>query len=190
MCGRLNVTDSPLVEWICDELGIPFTTQTNKDLRPSQQVDTIAMGSQSPEQITAFWGIKPSWSKKLLINAQAETVADKPTFKHAFASSRCLVPCTGWYEWRDEGGPRKQRYAFTSASDEPFLMAGILFAEGEPTELVTLTTRPTPQCGKIHHRMPVLIPPESVNAWLGGSASQAGELFSLANETSIEIEKR
>ena len=127
MCGRLNVIGDPLAHWVGDVLGVAFTTQTNRDLRPTQTVDTIATIGSGMSQLATTWGIKPSWAKNLIINAQAETVAGKPTFKQAFSSQRCIVPCTGWYEWRAEGGPGKQQYAFSHADGIPFLMAGIWF---------------------------------------------------------------
>ncbi len=57
------------------------------------------------------WGIKPSWAKRIIINAQAETVSIKPTFTHSFEKHRVIVPCSGWYEWREEQG-KKVKYLF------------------------------------------------------------------------------
>jgi putative SOS response-associated peptidase YedK len=81
-----------------------YSVEANADLRPSQSVATIVNNGSSFQQVNALWGIKPNWSKKLIINAQAETVATKPTFKQAFQSQRFLVPCNGWFEWRTEEG--------------------------------------------------------------------------------------
>lgn len=189
MCGRLNVIDDPLVHWISDVLGIEFTTQTNSDLRPTQTVDTITAIGAGVSQLATTWGIKPSWAKKLIINAQAETVAEKPTFKNAFSSQRCIVPCTGWYEWRDEGGARKQQYAFSHADGIPFLMAGIWFDELSQAELVTLTTKPLERCAEIHHRMPLLIDPEHVELWLNGSAAELRPIMIVTGEDQIEIRR-
>jgi putative SOS response-associated peptidase YedK len=75
------------------------------------------------QQLNAEWGLKPNWSKRLLINTQSETVLTKPTFKDAIINHRCLIPCFGWYEWRTEHG-KKQKYLFSNSSSEPFLIAG------------------------------------------------------------------
>lgn len=91
MCGRMNVTDSPLNQWVSETFGINFKAKTNTDLRPSQ------------------------------------TVAEKMTFKQAFSLHRCLIPCSGWYEWRAEMGAKKTKYLFTQADKTPLLMAGICF---------------------------------------------------------------
>jgi putative SOS response-associated peptidase YedK len=189
MCGRLNVVDDPLVHWICEVLGVEFTTQTNRDLRPTQTLDTIAATDSGARQLAATWGIKPPWAKKLIINAQAETVAEKPTFKKAFSSQRCIVPCTGWYEWRDEGGPRKQQYAFSHVDGIPLLMAGIWFDQPDRTDLVTLTTQPLERCAAIHHRMPLLIDPEQVGLWLSGPTADLTPIMSINSDDHIAINR-
>ena len=188
MCGRLNVTDDPLVQQICDFLGIDFSTTTNIDLRPTQQASTLIMQNGSIQQLNSSWGIKPDWSKKILINAQTETVANKKTFRHAFESSRCIVPCSGWYEWRDEGGKRKQQYLFEHASHQPFYMAGLLFEQAK-YPFVTLTVKPNKKCGEIHNRMPLLIEPECIEQWLGARPEQLGSLMAPLSEDIISISK-
>lgn len=187
MCGRLNVIDDPLVHWICNVLGVEFTTQTNRDLRPTQTVDTIAATGSGAGQLATTWGIKPSWAKKLIINAQAETVAEKPTFKKAFSSHRCIVPCTGWYEWRDEGGPRKHQYAFSHIDGIPFLMAGMWFDQPKQAGLVTLTTKPLDRCAEIHHRMPLLIDPEHLELWLNGPTAELDPIMTTNCDDHIAI---
>ncbi|WP_052481032.1 SOS response-associated peptidase [Gilvimarinus agarilyticus] len=188
MCGRLNVVDDPLTQWVCDALGIEFSTTTNTDLRPTHQVATVGAPDAALQQVDTVWGIKPSWSKSLLINAQAETVAEKRTFKRAFAESRCVVPCTGYYEWRDEGGKRKQKYSFTRADGEPLLMAGIYYP-GDDNALVTLTTAPNQRLAEYHHRMPVFILPGEVDAYLKGTATDALPLCTAIDGDYFAIDK-
>ena len=101
----------------------------------------------------------------MIFNAKAETVAEKKTFKEAYAQNRCLVPCSGWYEWRDEGGPRKQKYYFSAANNEPLLMAGIRFDEEDTKKLVTLTTDANQDCLPYHARMPVFIAADAISQW-------------------------
>ena len=161
MCGRFAYNKEQITPWAKDTLGVLLDIESNLNASPSQSVAAID-SNNSP--LILNWGIKPSWAKKLLINAQAETVATKPTFKQAFVTRRCVVPMSGWYEWKDEGGPRKQKYYFSAANDEPLLMAGIWYENDSP-ELVTLTTSPNAKCGEIHKRMPVIIPVEGLAHW-------------------------
>lgn len=171
MCGRLNVIDDPLCTWVQDMLGLNFHTETNIDLRPTQTVATISLQKVQSQgklqQLDCSWGIKPEWATRLLINAQAETVREKKTFAKAFKEHRVLVPCSGWYEWRTEGGC-KHMYAFSHPAGEPMLMAGIYYPcheQDKPPQLVTLTTAPTEQCAEFHNRMPLLIPVDAVGYW-------------------------
>ena len=189
MCGRLNVTDSPTAEWVATYLGIDFSTKTNADLRPTQLVSAITKRGVFLEQLNLTWGIKPAWSKKLLINARGETVATTKTFKNAFSQQRCIVPCMGWYEWRDEGGSRKQKYSFTPEDGIPFLMGGIWFETGDLPQLVTLTTYPNERCGQIHNRMPVLISPDKTDLWFNASENEIQPLLEPVSSEFIRIKK-
>lgn len=110
MCGRMNI-DTKLCSVISDVFSINFTTPTNDNLSPSQTVSTIINNGGRTQQLNAEWGLKPNWSKRLLINAQSETVLTKLTFKDAIISHRCLIACSGWYEWCEENG-KKQKYFF------------------------------------------------------------------------------
>ena len=189
MCGRLNVTDDPLVIAICEGLGIKLSIRPNPDLRPTQTVAAIAGHDGHYQQLDLQWGVKPIWAKSLLINAQAETVATKPTFKRAFAEHCCLVSCAGWYEWRDEGGPRKQKYLFSPANSSFFLMAGIYYpGQGsESGQLVTLTTTPNERCGQYHNRMPVLIKPTDIGYWFDSGVNELAPLFTHIADEDIYI---
>lgn len=199
MCGRLNIEEDPLVKWVNHFFGMTFTPKINADLRPTQEVSTIIYQDDALQQLDTQWGIRPGWSKKPIINAQGETASSKKTFKMAFKNHRCLVPCTGWYEWRDEGGPQKQRYSFTHAEGQPFLMAGIWFQsislpeKGGPqkatSQLVTLTTHPNERCGEIHKRMPVLIMPEDAGAWFNGTTEAIQPLIDPIDDKLVKIEK-
>ncbi len=180
MCGRFSVNRaiSPIVSEL---FNTPYNVETNNNLSPSQSVSTLVKGSANYFQVNALWGIKPVWSKKLIINAQSETVATKPTFKQAFQNQRCLIPCNGWFEWRTEEG-KKVKYLFEHTDQVPLFMAGILF-QHEFTELVTLTTKPNFKCGQYHKRMPVLIANEDKDYWFQSSAQEVEPLCQhVANE--------
>jgi len=187
MCGRLNVVADPLSMLVSEMLGINFSTVTNNNLSPSQQVATIYKQPNNYQQIDANWGIQPSWSKRLLINAQSETVATKPTFKSAFAQDRCLVPCSGWFEWRTEEG-KKVKYSFCHENNEPLFMAGILYNPDAP-QLVTLTTSPNQQCGQYHKRMPVLISPNNFDYWFNAKSDELAPLMEANENEFFQIQK-
>lgn len=170
MCGRLNIIDHPLSQMVSDTLGMNFYSQSNSNLCPSESVSAVVQVNEQLSQVNMQWGIQPSWSKRLLINAQSETVASKPTFAQAFAAHRCLIPCSGWYEWRKEGS-KKQKYYFSHVQEQPLYMAGVsYYGSNMQPQVVTLTTKPNPLCEQYHHRMPVLILPEDINTWLHSSS--------------------
>lgn len=181
----MDIDEAPIKEFVRDTLNIELDLRTNHDLRPTQTVATIGNGLQ---QVNATWGIHPAWAKKLLINAQGETVAEKKTFRNAFAESRCLVPCSGWYEWRDEGGPRKQKYHFAAADGNPLLMGGILFPGEEGPKLVTLTINPNQECAEYHNRMPQFVPHQHLEQWLTGSLEEALHLVAPMPDGSVQIQ--
>lgn len=186
MCGRFSVnkTISPIVSEL---FNTHFNVQTNANLSPSQSVSTLVHSNSIYHQVDALWGIKPSWSKKLIINAQAETVAIKPTFRHSFQSQRCLVPCNGWFEWRTEEG-KKVKYLFEHTDKVPLFMAGILF-QHEFTELVTLTTKPNIKCAQYHKRMPVFIANEDKDYWFQSSSQGVEALLQHVSDEMIHVER-
>lgn len=185
MCGRFSVKDS-MNKVVSDLFNVHFEAKTNTDLCPSQTVSAIIKKEQF-NQVNVSWGIKPSWSKKLLINAQSETVNNKPTFKNAFRNHRCLIPCNGWYEWRMEEG-KKVKYYFEHADKEPLYMAGILFPS-EQKELVTLTTSLNPKCSEYHKRMPAIVLPENVDYWFGSNTKHLQPVMLPVHEDLISITK-
>jgi len=189
MCGRLNISDYPLSQMVSDTLGMNFNSRSNTNLCPSESVSAVVQVNEQLNQVNMQWGIQPSWSKRLLINAQSETVATKPTFAQAFAVHRCLIPCSGWYEWRKEGS-KKQKYYFSHAQEQPLYMAGIsYYSTNTQPQVVTLTTKPNSLCEQYHHRMPVLILPEYINAWLHPSnmASNLSPLMSAIPEQYLQV---
>ncbi|MGL6315095.1 SOS response-associated peptidase [Vibrio sp. WXL103] len=189
MCGRLNIIDDPLCTAVTTLLGVTFSTPTNQDLRPTEQVATLIhhpshghLASSEPfsspnhhagfKQINLAWGIQPNWSKRIIINAQAESVANKVTFRNAFQQARVIVPCSGWYEWATHAGVKK-RYLFAQPNGSPVWIAGIAF---DDSKLVTLTTSANAQCADYHHRMPLLLEDGQLDTWLAGSVQEAHRL--------------
>jgi len=195
MCGRFNIVDEPLVKFTSDLLGLEFNTSSNSNVCPSDSIATVTSIDNKTVQINANWGIKPSWAKKLLINAQSETIDTKKTFQHAYRNNRCVIPFSGWYEWKTKTPDKhsttkksqKQKYLFDKGTDALF-MAGILF-EKENTnqfELVSLTTVANEICLPIHHRMPLLINHLDVQDWLTKETADI-ERLRLSNTYDINI---
>jgi putative SOS response-associated peptidase YedK len=125
------------------------------------------------------WGLIPSWAKGprigiTLINARAETAAEKPAFRAAFKKRRCLIPAAGFYEWRATGGRQKQPYHIRLKGGRTLAFAGLWEcwhdAEGRPVESCTiLTTTADAVVRPLHERMPVILAPEDFAAWLDPS---------------------
>ena len=133
------------------------------------------------------WGLIPSWADDpgigaRMINARSETVAEKPSFRRAFKERRCLIPADGFYEWqRTSGG--KQPYYLRTKSGRPFAFAGLWESwDGDGSEIhscTILTTDANDLVGEVHHRMPVILPPETTSCgWTLTSGSRANSYLS------------
>ncbi|GHF54625.1 DUF159 family protein [Streptomyces mashuensis] len=145
------------------------------------------------------WGLVPSWAKDLaagakMINARAETVAEKPAYRRAFAKRRCLLPADGFYEWvtvpaTEHRKACKQPYFITPADGQVMAMAGLYefwrdpAAGDDPAAWVAtctiLTTEAEDAAGRIHPRMPLAIAPDDWDAWLDPAHEDPAELRAL-----------
>ncbi len=122
------------------------------------------------------WGMIPSWSKEFksnfaTFNARVETVAEKPTFRNAWAKShRCLIPMAGYYEWRGEKGSKQPVY-ITDRNSGVIVVAGLYEQWGSNGQLscTMLTTAADQELAPIHPRMPIMLTQESAREWLAGS---------------------
>lgn len=139
------------------------------------------------------WGLVPAWSsgpdsRFTMINAKAETIDEKPAYKKAFQSRRCLIPCDGFYEWQTSSVKRqtaKQPYYICKQDRSLFALAGIWESwqgsgESQPlTSFSIITTDATPFMQDIHHRMPVILSPDLFDSWLSETNNNPGKLKSL-----------
>jgi putative SOS response-associated peptidase YedK len=140
-----------------------------------------------PLQVSCAWHV-PSWAKEpaigsRLINARAETVAEKPAFRAAFKARRCLIPTSGFYEWQATGGKQKQPYLIRMRDGRPFALAGLWERwQGGDGGLVEtcaiLTTTANEVVRPVHERMPVIVARADFVAWLDPRTS-AAELHAL-----------
>jgi putative SOS response-associated peptidase YedK len=186
MCGRMNVSDDPNVQAFMDALGMPIYPEPNPDLRPTDETLLIIPEKSGMTAKTMSWGIQPSWSKQLLINAKSETIAEKPTFKSAFNLHRGLVVCSGWYEWKDEGGKKKQKYLIQHSLKQPMLMAAVYYPV--TNQFVTLTTSPSDKLKQVHHRTPLIIHGDEMDIWLNGTQEDTLPLMHSLRDAEVEFQ--
>lgn len=183
MCGRFVSTSPP------DELAAYFgataapeaSLEPNYNVAPTQDVLAVVEDGGERHLDAFFWGLVPSWAKDVkigsrMINARAETLAEKSAFKKSFETRRCLVPASGFYEWKKLGGgskPKKQPMFIARADGEPLAFAGLWSVwrgpdkDQEPLRSLTIvTTTPNRLMASVHDRMPVILPEEHWTTWL------------------------
>ena len=143
-------------------------------IRPTDRASVIRKGSGGLEEANLRWGLIPSWAKDpkigvQCINARAETISEKPSFREAFQKRRCLVPADGFWEW-ETIGKKKIPWKFTRPDGEEFCMAGLWEAWNSPEGILetftNTTTSPSELVRSVHDRMPVILIPEAGDEWL------------------------
>jgi putative SOS response-associated peptidase YedK len=188
MCGRFTLTsdlDRLTEHFAFRATNLSYTPRYN--IAPSQPVLTLI---DAQERRAGFlrWGLVPSWAKDpsigdRMINARAETVAEKPSFRRALQKRRCLVLSDGFYEWRKEG-KKKTPLFIALKSQEPFGFAGLWetwkSSTGEVMHSCTIiTTTPNTLMESIHNRMPVILPRAAEEAWLDRTVEDPQSLLRL-----------
>lgn len=175
MCGRYAITTPPqAMRDLFAYMELPnFPPRYN--VAPTQPVPIVRMESGKRQFALVRWGLIPSWAKEmpqsLLINARADTIAEKPSFRGAFRHRRALTPADGFYEWKEIRRGLKQPYFIRRRDRAPFAMAAIwdnwMSADGSEIETcAVVTTDANATLTPIHHRMPVIIDPEDFDLWL------------------------
>ncbi|MHC4391774.1 MAG: SOS response-associated peptidase [Planctomycetota bacterium] len=190
MCGRYAIAtpiDDLIEALILHE--VPDDYEPRYNVAPTQMAPVVYEPSSGVRVMRpARFGFVPRWASPdgdgpLMINARSETVHERPAFREAFQTSRCLVPATGFYEWREEG-KRKQPYLFRHRT-EPFLcFAGVLSVAYTPRaerelSFAILTTGPNELTADIHDRMPVILDPDARAVWLDAGVTEAASLRPL-----------
>jgi putative SOS response-associated peptidase YedK len=176
MCGRFTATfefREIKVRWNLQHDLPVFAPRYN--IAPSQDVPVIVRRAEGNQIMPMHWGLVPSWAKdpsigQRMINARAETLAEKPSFKRLIGTHRCLVPADGFYEWRREG-KRKVPVWVLLKNKEPFGFAGLwdLWRQPEGAELYSftiITTDANELLRNIHDRMPVMLDSLAGEQWL------------------------
>ena len=177
MCGRYTLSSSSdLVSELFD-LDESVELSPRYNIAPSQEVAAVRLEPEVGRALRMLrWGLVPAWQKAApgfdarMINARAETAAQKPAFRDAFRRRRCLLPADGFFEWK-KLGQRKQPYVIRMQDGRPFAFAGLWERwHGEDGAVVEscaiLTTEPNELMREIHDRMPVILPPADYTSWL------------------------
>jgi len=205
VCGRYQLTIDT------DNLALVFDAEVRVEHRPRYNIPPTSRvpvvrrldaGGESRRFVDGLaWGLVPHWAKERkigarMINARAETVAEKPSFRSPFKRRRCLVPATGFYEWKRDG-KQKVPHLIRVEGAEVFAMAGIWSSwtprgEGEDPEsgpletFSVLTCDPEGALGDLHHRMPVILHPDHWGLWLDPMAEKEA-LLGLARGTPADV---
>jgi putative SOS response-associated peptidase YedK len=199
MCGRYTLTKSPAS--VMRTLGItdavPFRPRYN--IGPGQLVSILLRDDRMSRHTlqSMQWGLVPSWTKdpdaaKKIINARAETVSEKPTFKGGAKYRRCLLPADGFYEWAKAGAGGKQPFYFQVLDGESFCFAG-LWERWEDRRTgrviescVIITTAANELMKPIHDRMPVILDEKACVVWLDGGSQFSPDIRQLLVPFSAE----
>lgn len=188
MCGRFVqkserkiITEEFYVQEFLDDVFISY------NVAPGQNAGVITNDGKNRYALIR-WGLVPSWADDIqigykMINARAETVSQKPSFRSAFSKRRCLIPADGFYEWKKEGSFKVPFYIYNK-SENPISLAGLWETwndpEGNPLKTFTIiTTEANDALKDIHSRMPVIIPPEKRSTWLDPEMSEKDRLLGL-----------
>lgn len=191
MCGRF-VQAQPAQSY-ADQFGaalaVPEALDPSWNVAPTDEVYAVAEHEGARTLGKFRWGLIPwySDSPKVAskhINARAETIASKPAFKDSFARRRCIVPADGFYEWERLESGGKLPHFIHSVDGEPLALAGLWASWRDPegeriTTCTIITTKPNELVGKIHDRMPVVLPSDAWERWLDPSLDDERSLRSM-----------
>ena len=191
MCGRFTLFHTP--EEVAERFGVDsvMEAEAQYNIAPTQNV-TVVTQNGTRHLGNYHWGLIPSWAKdpaigSRMINARAETLAEKPSFRTALSRRRCLIPADGFYEWQDaaEGGKAAKTPMFLHRKDSGlFAFAGLWdewhAPDGSPLRSCTIiTTTPNAVAAPIHDRMPVILRPDDEAFWLDKTVTETRDLLSL-----------
>ncbi|MCI0487152.1 MAG: SOS response-associated peptidase [Blastocatellia bacterium] len=196
MCGRF-VRESTIPD-IAEAFGIENVSsdlEPSYNIAPTQMIAAIIDDGQK-QLVEVRWGLIPSWAEdpaigNRMINARAETVTEKASFKNAFKKRRCLIVADGFYEWKKEGDSKRPVF-IRLKSRRPFGFAGLYENWTSPlgeqiTSCAIITTEPNDLMRTIHQRMPVIVPKDKEDLWLAGG-DEADMLALLTPYSSEEME--
>lgn len=189
MCGRFALNENPAILRDHFQLSNHFEFQPSWNISPSFNICSITADDEGGRQLHKMrWGLIPSWAKdatigSMLNNARGETVAEKPSFRSAFKYRRCIIPASGFYEWKTANRIKYPWY-INLKSGEPLAFAGLWETwqsnEGEPVEsCCIITTTSNSLMEPIHERMPVILNHGQWDDWLSPQEHQTDKLLCM-----------
>ena len=188
MCGRFSQGVPSEALWEQFQLFGEPVVVPRYNIAPTQPVAAVRINAGGERELVMLrWGLIPSWAKDMamgarMINARAETVAEKPSFRSALKSRRCLIAADGFYEWRKEESG-KQPYFIRLRGGGPFAFAGLWETwkgpDGPVESCTIITTEANEMMRELHHRMPVILPPEDYALWLKPAETDRETLLRL-----------
>lgn len=163
MCSRYFIDDEMWreIKKICRQIDDSKLKVTRADVRPTDLV-WVLTGMQEIHPEKMHWGFTSQYQDGLLINARAETVLSKPSFRNSVRNCRCVIPAAGFYEWNKE----KEQVSFTMPQSKILYMAGIWQPTDEGKQFTILTTAPNNSVSPVHDRMPLVLLPEEIQPWI------------------------
>jgi putative SOS response-associated peptidase YedK len=192
MCGRFTLTAT--VDQLIDRFDVEFFLQEEEylpsfNVAPSQSVLAVINNGAHNKMGFLRWGLIPPWAKDIsigykMINARAETLTEKPSFRNAYKKKRCLIVADSFYEWKRLDSKTKTPMRIKLKSDELFAMAGLWETWKSPEgksifSCSVITTHPNELVQDIHDRMPVILKPEDEKIWLDPSITDTTKLHHL-----------
>jgi putative SOS response-associated peptidase YedK len=191
MCGRMTMThpNDALAQLFKAAPANDLPEPPTYNLCPTQSVGVVVSTDQHRSLKPMRWGFVPHWYKKpsggpLLINARAETIAEKPAFKAAARARRCLIPATGFYEWTKGEDDIRLPWYFSASKGDPLVFAGISQTWEQDGETLTtcaiVTTAASEWMSATHHREPVIVASKDWATWLGETEAKAAPLMHAA----------
>lgn len=207
MCGRFVSTAGPdriaaYFDTVLPTEAVAESLGENYNVAPTHDIYAVVTAGSGEARVEAFhWGLIPSWAKdrkiaSRMINARAETIAEKPAFKGLLAKKRCIVPMDGFYEWMHgaedgpvnaKGQPLKQPMFIHRADGEPLAVAGLWTAWKDPGDpegrflhsVTVITTAANATMSPVHDRMPAILTPDLWMAWLDPGNHDVAGLTSM-----------
>ena len=178
--------------------GNDLTEGPNYNVCPTTSIPVVREAGGARQLGAMRWGLLPKWYKTptdgpLLINARAETIAEKPAFREAARARRCLIPADGFYEWSKDEENNRLPWYFTRADGAPLALAGVWQdweRDGQALRTCAIVTcGANAATGAVHHRMPVILEPENWAKWLGEEGHGAALLMRPAAEDVLRFHR-
>ncbi|NMH72977.1 SOS response-associated peptidase [Bacillus sp. RO2] len=189
MCGRFSLTAElhKLEERFFLENTNTLEYRISYNIAPGQPILAIVKGENKNRAGYLHWGLVPSFAKDKkigykMINARAETLHEKVSFRKLLERKRCIIPADGFYEWKKQNGDKKP-IRFTKTNEKPFAFAGLwdrwVTKDEELVSCTLITTRPNQLVEDVHDRMPVILKEEHEKDWLSRQVLTSSQLATM-----------